>query len=138
MRRHNTKKGFSLLEVLIALTIVSLAFIVVSSSYCSAYMASKKARNHTIAAALAEQVIENYIAEQIPLNNSSDYSKNVPIIQAINPVAKYNIALPEGFSITVNTAGSCPPGGVPVLELYVTVMWKEKDMPQKITMGTVL
>ncbi|MBI2251598.1 MAG: prepilin-type N-terminal cleavage/methylation domain-containing protein [Armatimonadetes bacterium] len=56
----NKKKGISLLEILIALTIISLAFLVISQGYASAFKIGKKSRGFTEATILGQNILEWY------------------------------------------------------------------------------
>jgi prepilin-type N-terminal cleavage/methylation domain-containing protein len=69
------KKGFTLIETLVAVTILMIAIAGPLTVAMKAYTASLDARNQTIATSLAQETMEylNYVKDNGPKNNNSGF-----------------------------------------------------------------
>lgn len=121
------KLGTSLLEVLISLSILSVAFLLVSYGYGSGYSIINKSKHYTIASTLAQSVVE-WCKNQ-----------NFDTLETLSPYSEPTIRVPQGYNLYfgVRTVAYKTIGGTtkPYLkEVSVKVIWNYQNLNQEYTL----
>jgi len=117
-RQRRTSAGFSLLEVLIALVILSVGLLGIAALISTALKSNDSAYMRTQATALAYNIIDRMRAN-IPAANNLSYNVTMPASAA------------TGASPTTCTTGSCSSGQ---LATYDLAQW-EYDLAQQLPQG---
>lgn len=126
LNRRN-KLGTSLLEVLISLSILSVAFLIISYGYGSGYSIINKSQHYTYGSTLAQSIIEWY------------KNQNFDTLETLNPLSEPTIKVPQGYSLyfAVRTTAYKTIGGKskPYLkEVTVKVTWTYQRLNQEYTL----
>lgn len=129
MKLKKGKTGQSLLEVLVAVTIIILVAIALMTSVTYSIRNTTFAKNQSIANRLAQEAVEKIRAYRDRVVWSTF------INNCQNPSVLGLSALPGGFSRTV----SCTPGGsANVRNIVVTISWTDSIGPHQAVSSTRL
>lgn len=153
MKKRSSLSGFTLLEIMIALTIMTIAFAAILSSESGSIHSSVRSRELNIAAWLARNLMveSEHLMEDKPFNElSKEESKNFP-----EPFQRFKwkrevreLKFPD-FSLPEKEGGMPEPIRIfiktitkflndSVRELIITVSWPRGKGEQQITVSTYL
>jgi type IV pilus assembly protein PilV len=124
VRKTRDQEGFSLLELLIAISFLAIALLAVAGLQTTAIDANSIANRLSAATSIAQQVMEDLIARPIddPLLNSTNTNINYNF--NLNPMTApvFSIIVPGAgtYSATYSTAVNNPTSGVTRLDIIVT------------------
>ncbi len=122
MRKVTKSDGFSLLEVLIAVTILSVGMLAVATMQATGMQANYKARTVTEACTVASQHVERLLT--LPLSDSW-------LDEANNPQS----VTVDGYNISWNVFNNNPVTGTMLIR--VVVNWTERGQPKVVPINTV-
>jgi type IV pilus assembly protein PilV len=114
-------EGFTLIEVMMTLVILSIGLIALASMQISAMRGNSFSRRMTTAASVAEQVLEQ--VKNTPYNNVQS--------QSSTQVSASNMTFNSQVSVTNNT----PPNAKTV---QVTVTWSDRGKSHNLQLATVI
>lgn len=156
MNRFKNERGYSLLEVIIAMTIMTVAFASILSSQSGSLITSIKTKEMNIAGWLAHQkmietehIYEGRAFSELP-ELASPKAFDAPFERFTWTREFKEVAFPD---LLQSAGGDKPQAGVPetarvlsknlstffnknVREVIVTVRWKRKDTEQKLEIVT--
>jgi type IV pilus assembly protein PilV len=118
-RATANQKGFSLVELLIAVTLLSIGLLAAASMQGTALTQNVRANRHTVATAVAEQVMEDLLSVDVRIGtvwwtrytsaNVYAYDRFPPFNGSNAPVATYNVpgagTFTASYSVTPNWLG---------------------------------
>jgi type IV pilus assembly protein PilV len=124
VQRAGNQNGFTLLELLIAISFLAIALLAVAGLQTTAMHSNSIANKLSAATSIAQQVMEDLTARKIddPLLNSTNANINYNF--NLNPMAAavYSITVPGAgtYSATYSTTVNNPTAGVTKLDIIVT------------------
>ena len=123
-RMHDRRKvrGFTLVEVLIALIVLSIGLLGIAAMYVETLRANRSALSRTQAIALASDLADRIRANRVPANNYTGTGVNA---QAIADLAAWEDSvadqLPDGDGIVLFRAGTATTPA----QYMIQVSWTE-------------
>jgi len=124
LQRPKNQKGFTLLELLVAITFLAISLLAVAALQTTAIHSNSIANRLSAATSIAQQIMEDLTARAIddPLLNStnSNISYNFNLNSMTAPV--FSITVPNAGTYTAqySTAVNNPTSGVTRLDITVT------------------
>ena len=122
-----TNKGFTLVEVLVAMAVFSVALLQLGSMQIAASQVSSAAGRLTRATALAQDKIEQLQA--LPYNDAT-LDDSTPVGQT-TPHTEPNP--PQGYTITWNVDADTPVAGVKTINLNIA--WNNRGKPKTFNLA---
>ena len=123
LQRPGNQKGFTLLELLIAVSFLAIALLAVAGLQTTAIHSNSIANKLSAATSIAQQIMEDIAARPMddPLLNSTNTNINYNF--NLNPMTTpvFSIAVPNAgtYSATYSTAINNPTSGVTKLDIFV-------------------
>ena len=124
LQRSGNQKGFTLLELLLAVSFLAISLLAVAGLQTTAIQSNSIANKLSAATSIAQQIMEDLAARPIddPLLNSTNANINYNF--NINPMTTpvFSITVPNAgtYSATYSTAANNPTSGVTRLDIVVT------------------
>lgn len=112
------KRGFSLIEILVALTIISFVVLGFTAATITVIQSNEVSENYTIATTLAQDIVERLKSGTIALASGS----------GCNP-------LTTGFTCSWTVTSNSPQTGV--TQVNVTIAWNDYQA-RSVTLNTVV
>ncbi|GBC97599.1 hypothetical protein HRbin17_00087 [bacterium HR17] len=123
--RTNPSAGFTLVELVVAFVILSIGIVAILELVGQSARNARLARNRTQAAMLAQQKMEELLAQPDlqPGNLEGDFGDRYPQFRWSAQVQ----ALPTDSAVTP----------APLLQVSVVVEWREGNQPQSVQLDTL-
>ena len=124
LQRPRNQKGFTLLELLIAISFLAISLLAVAGLQTTAIHSNSIANRLSAATSIAQQIMEELTARRIddPILNSTNTNINYNF--NLNPMTTpvYSITVPNAgtYSATYSTSPNNPTVGVTRLDIVVT------------------
>ena len=124
LQRPRNQKGFTLLELLIAISFLAISLLAVAGLQTTAIHSNSIANRLSAATSIAQQIMEELTARRIddPILNSTNTNINYNF--NLNPMTTpvYSITVPNAgtYSATYSTSPNNPTAGVTRLDIVVT------------------
>ncbi|HTP05650.1 MAG TPA: prepilin-type N-terminal cleavage/methylation domain-containing protein [Nitrospirota bacterium] len=124
LQRSGNQKGFTLLELLIAVSFLAMALLAVVGLQTTAIQSNSIANRLSAATSIAQQIMEDFAARPIddPLLNSTNTNINYNFNVNTMTTPVFSITVPNAgtYSATYSTSVNNPTSGVTRLDIVVT------------------
>ena len=148
MGKFLNNKGFTLIEMLIAVTIFSIGMLAVLNMFTVSFSASRSVRALNTATRFAQKMMENMLVN--PKNtaagfnsiiNATNAEPGASVVSSANPI---KVKWPDPintdlkFDITIETKGKDIMNGVTLTQAEVRVEWMELNTPKMVNVISYL
>lgn len=129
LKNHRRRRGFSLIEILVVVLIMGVAFIPLFGMFITGTKGAEEVTHNTVAVNLAAETLE--IISNLPFSELDNYAA----YQA-PPVDIHGITFTKEVSVEDVLTSA---GGAPALKkIEVSVTWKDKrGEPRDVVLGTM-